>query len=296
LNQAVDPVLEAFAFVQEIHPRYEDLDIQRHVNNIAVHAFHAEGCRRFLMQCAREVSADSFETPEPSWLDTRFLHIAQYPEPLQCGVRVLKAKNSLVLLHSALFQGGVCIGTQLQGMRFAQDPSGSVALQALRTTLQSQLGTSSPDTPISIADVESLVAPDAAAWPHQAFLTARFGDIDARGGTGALALLRFAEQARVPVLYAGAQHAGIDLDRGPVDALLANTRLRYLDRRAVCGRVALSVRPLRLGTTSLVLRSAVYDGEVCLAVNDSVMVFVHRESLRPVPMAQRVRDYFSPVS
>lgn len=101
-----------YPFAFSITPRFADMDIVGHLNNIAVAEFHEEARVRFLCHLFGE---DFLFRKRPYRLlvaraSYDYLREAHYPEPLESRVGVLKIGNTSFELALALFQEGWCVG------------------------------------------------------------------------------------------------------------------------------------------------------------------------------------------
>jgi acyl-CoA thioester hydrolase len=97
----------------DIPARYADVDTLRHLNNSALHGLHQEARMRFL---AERIGDGFWRERGPRLLARRvttdFLLESQYPQVLQAAVRVTALDDAQLVLASALFQHGRCVGLQ----------------------------------------------------------------------------------------------------------------------------------------------------------------------------------------
>jgi acyl-CoA thioester hydrolase len=109
-----DPALllaTAYPFAMRIEPRYADMDIVRHINNLALAEYHEEARTRLLMQ----LFGDDFLFRQRDYrlLPVRttydYLHEAHYPLPLQACAGVARIGRSSFEVAMALFQNERCI-------------------------------------------------------------------------------------------------------------------------------------------------------------------------------------------
>jgi len=102
----------AYPFAATLEMRYGDMDVWRHLNNVAAARFYEEGRIRFM---------DDLRKREPDYAKQRFrlmvAHTAidylaegHYPHPITVGVGIAGIGNSSYRVGEALFQQGRCIG------------------------------------------------------------------------------------------------------------------------------------------------------------------------------------------
>ena len=85
--------------------------------------------------------------------------------------------------------------------------------------------------------------------------------------------------------------AGLDPERSPVIGVVISSSCEYRASAAFPDTLKLGVACARLGTSSVVWRTGVFlaDGDKPLAEGRFVHVFVDRETMRPVPIPERIR-------
>lgn len=290
-NQAWRRDPRSYDFFQENLPRYADIDNQRHVNNVAVFGIHAEACMRFQLHVLGE---DAWQSAKrilhPVHAETNFLQVAHYLEPVQCGVRLIDVNQHDCTLATGLFQSGACVGIHEQ--RLVQWSAGQP--QPMRDEVrlsflacQNRLKTmASP----SIARRSGAV-PDLTAYSVSSTLAPRFSDFDVDGCTSTLALTRYAAQARGLALGSIFNHPAFAATSGSIGMRVGRTTSDIVTHRRVQGDMRLSARVAHVGNSSLTLRTGLFDQMGCMAVGDTVMVFVRFHDGRPTPMPQDLRDH-----
>mgnify|MGYP000954870467 FL=1 len=109
-----DPIrLDAarYPFAMTVAPRFADMDILKHLNNLALAEFHEEARVRFL--CALFGDDFLFRKRPYRLLVARatydYLREAHYPQPLEARVGVARLGNTSFELALALFQEGQCV-------------------------------------------------------------------------------------------------------------------------------------------------------------------------------------------
>jgi acyl-CoA thioesterase FadM len=290
----LEHTLGSCRFVIEQRLRYIDVDTERHVNNVAVHALHAEACMRFQMHLfGDDCWQSAAKILHPVHVDTQFIKIMRYPDPLRCGIRLLDVSRSACNIEIGIFQNGDCVGIEERKLVFRNASSTTSMPEGMYARLL-RYGVEQGDMPDQAAAslIEPRMPSSADAYPVTVPLSPRYGDLDSDSYTSALAVARYAEQGRAAVLLPALERAGIHLDRGEFSApLTVRTRLDFLSRRPVQGDVKLSVAVPRLGNSSFDLRVAIFDDAGCMAVADSVLVIVGRETGRPTRVPDKLRTY-----
>jgi len=273
--------LESYDFQCTIEPRYADMDAERHINNVAVQALHAEALTRFQMQAGGGWNADG-ALLHPLQSEVHFLKVTHYPEPVQCGVRLLSVDENGFRLASAVFQGGACTSIQeTLSLPWQHDkPAPPDAMAGLFAPLL---------RPAAGAAPEALEPDDGIRYPYRYRTTFRFGDLDADRCVSTLAIARFIEQGRVHVLHQAVEASGIDMRSAGLGLLVAKIAIRFLARREAVGDGWLRARVVKLGNASMVLRITVSDQHGDLAQADNVMLFADRATTRPVLVPAAVR-------
>ena len=277
--------LESYDFHCTIEPRYADMDAERHVNNVAVQALHAEALMRFQAQAGGGWNPDG-ALLHPFQSEVHFLKVTHYPEPVRCGVRLLAVGEDGFRLASTVFQGGVCTSIQetlsLPWLRTGRAPAEPIASRF--APLLHPADEAAPEPLENDADM---------VYPFQYRTSFRFGDLDADRCVSALAIARFIEQGRVHLLHQAVEASGIDLRREGLGLLVAKISIRYLVRREALGEGWLRARLVKLGNASMVLRIVVGDRHGDLAYADNVMLFADRATTRPVPVPAAVRAWLA---
>lgn len=129
---------------------------------------------------------------------------------------------------------------------------------------------------------------DISHYPHVALLTARFGDLDADGCLSETGLARYVEQARSHVLTEILAQCGIAPHTGTVGMLVAHVGIQVCAHHAPRSQMQLATGVSRIGRTSVNLRVGIFSSDSCIAVADNVMVFIARDTNRPIPVPEPV--------
>ena len=109
-----DPIrldAERYPFVLPVAPRFADMDILKHINNLSLAEYHEEARVRFLA----ELFGSNFLFGKRNYrllvakAGYDYLREAYYPQPLEARVAVARIGNSSFDLALALFQDGACV-------------------------------------------------------------------------------------------------------------------------------------------------------------------------------------------
>lgn len=282
--------LAAYSLCGDLSPRYSDVDIWQHLNNAALMSMHGES-----VHCAlREVlGPDAWRNGEPAIAcvssSTDFLAEAYYPAPLSWAARVLGVGEHGLEIATALFQQDACVG--LHNAVFSGWADGRiVGLGPEREESLLRAGVRADEKHMAGSTPATAEIPGASRFPWQTTIKVRFGDSDAHGLASDAFLARCAEQMRVEFLNAlyGARREELG------GMLVAHVSLHWR-RRISAGPVwEVGCGVAHLGGSSLAVRGAVFDAGTCVAVCDSVMVVIDRQSRRSAPLSDAARVLLEP--
>lgn len=109
-----DPVLleaDRYPFAMTVAPRFADLDLLVHINNLSLAEYHEEARVRFLLDLLGD---DLFSRRRNFRMLVAkaaydYLHEAHYPQPLEARVAVSRIGDASFELAMALFQEGRCV-------------------------------------------------------------------------------------------------------------------------------------------------------------------------------------------
>ena len=121
-----------------------------------------------------------------------------------------------------------------------------------------------------------------AAYPFFRKVIARFSDMDAERHLNNVALASFYEDARVSFLRA---HTG---EAPPYRFVIARVGISYLAEAQYPGEYDVGVGVARFGKTSFEIGCALFSGDNCVGVCDSIQVAIGEAGPMPVPPALRV--------
>ena len=275
----------------ELMPRYSDVDIWQHLNNTALITLQGEAVQMGLRSALGPTAwRDSQPVLGCAANATDFLAEAYYPEPLGWGARVVGADARGLRIATALFQKDQCVGlheASFLGWHEGQPIGlGTAQLDMLRAAGIAGADDLAPDTPP--AGIAHAPAPEHFPWHRRTGV--RFGDVDARRLASDTWLARCAEQMRVEFLnhvYGPQRHT-----RGGM--MVAHVALRWLRRATPAWEWQLACGVAHMGERSLAVRGAMYEAGNCVAVCESVMVAIDRESRRSTRLSDEARALLEP--
>lgn len=283
---------QTYGELTSIPPRYADVDVMRHLNNVAVGVMHLEARMRWLM---RTLAPDAWRADgvrlRPRWLATDFLGEGHYPDAVDAGVRCLGVDSEGWDMASGLFQHGTCFGTQHARLSAWCDGMPIALPDAIRHSLQAaSQPLAQPGSPAPMAP-----RPEIGDFAWSVSLQSRFADIDADGHAGEVALSRYMETARilgvrdgVPDLSRALQAEGMGLVVGRVEMTVFS--LPRPPRQWHAG-----VRISRLGTASFTVQCALFARDACVAVSDTVLVSIQRDAMRARALPETAREALAPL-
>ncbi|MES2715329.1 MAG: thioesterase family protein [Pseudomonadota bacterium] len=282
--------LAAYAQQGTLQPRFTDVDLWQHLNNVAQIGLHGELLQQWLHS---HLGPEPWRHAAPQLLvqgnATDFLAEAHYPAPLATGVRLLAIAGGQFTLGTALFQNGQCTGLHQATLGAWQDDAPAPLPEAWHTRLQAALAAQPPlqaDGPGAAPLANAPLPPHPDHWPWQISLASRFADTDGQGHTSDLTLARCAEQGRVQFLtrvFGSGRHSA------PVGFMVAHVALRWHHRRRPPVAWQLGIAVQRVGERSLAVRSALFDGGLCVAESNSVMVVIDHATRRPAALPEGAR-------
>lgn len=105
---------EYYPFSIEVHPRFADLDFQRHVNNVAIANYYQESRARFNRHVFQALYADKANEilTRKVLADVHITYLAEvsYPELVTVGVGVQRIGRTSYSVSAGLFQLDKCVG------------------------------------------------------------------------------------------------------------------------------------------------------------------------------------------
>ena len=104
-------LLETYPFHADLDPRFGDMDIQGHLNNVALAGLYEEARVRFISSIFTIHSRPDGQRPVLAEASIRYLAEGRYPGRLTAACGVLRLGRTSYGIGQAMFQGGRCIGT-----------------------------------------------------------------------------------------------------------------------------------------------------------------------------------------
>lgn len=288
----------AYDFLHEIQPRYDDIDPERHVNNVAVQAMYYEALARFQRHVLeRDPLRPHQDILYPLSTDTVFLHVSHDAPPMQCGARLLALDGDGYTLALGLFQNDVCVGIQDCRVVAWSDGRRVPLPDHLRGLLAPHCHppeTEASGLPVLVSEDEDAASPlDIDNYSYLHSLSLRYGDFDVDGCTSAAAVARYLEQARSQLIFGVTEEPLDELLASEFGILAARIHIETVSHRRGTGNVQLAAGLRLTGTTSLTIRVGLFDDAGCLAVADNVLVMVNRESGKPEAIPAALKDRFA---
>jgi acyl-CoA thioester hydrolase len=130
--------LASYPLQISIDTQYSDMDVNGHINNIALARFYeAARARAHLLMFD---NPRFFKNPEYATLLAeyliKFLREGHYPEPMMVGVGLGRIGNTSYTFEQALFQNGECIGICDVAMVLSQNGKPCPIPEAVRARVQ----------------------------------------------------------------------------------------------------------------------------------------------------------------
>ena len=131
----------AYPFAVTLEMRYGDMDVWRHLNNVAAVRFYEEGRIRFmdhLRQANPDYAAQRFRLMV-AHTAVDYLAEGHYPHPITVRVGVVSLGNSSYRVGQALFQHDRCIGLADVVLTHIGEHGAVPLPPVMRTTLEKYL-------------------------------------------------------------------------------------------------------------------------------------------------------------
>jgi len=100
--------LDSYPSKVEIAARFSDVDMFRHLNNVAIGQFYEEVRFALTGQVRERIPRERNGRVMVANVDTAFLREARYPGTVTVGTGVASCGRSTYVLGQGLFQDGVC--------------------------------------------------------------------------------------------------------------------------------------------------------------------------------------------
>ena len=106
-------LLASYPWVQTMETRFADMDVNRHLNNVAFSRFFEETRIRFNGTLAANANADADSAPRPRYLVAHvaidYLGEGSYPEPVTMAYAIGSIGRTSFRSQKAMFQNDRCI-------------------------------------------------------------------------------------------------------------------------------------------------------------------------------------------
>ena len=102
--------LATYPFATELVPRFGDMDVQGHLNNVALAGLYEEARVRFVSSLFQLHSRPDGQRPVLAEATIRYLAEGRYPGRLVAAAGVLRLGRTSYVIGQAMFQDNVCIG------------------------------------------------------------------------------------------------------------------------------------------------------------------------------------------
>ncbi len=103
--------LATYPFATELVPRFGDMDVQGHLNNVALAGLYEEARVRFVSSLFQIHSRPDGQRPVLAEATIRYLAEGRYPGRLAAAAGLLRIGRTSYVIGQAMFQNTVCIGT-----------------------------------------------------------------------------------------------------------------------------------------------------------------------------------------
>ena len=104
-------VLATYPFATELDTRFGDMDVQRHLNNVALAGLYEEARVRFVSSLFQIHSRPDSQRPVLAEATIRYLAEGRYPGRLVAAAGLLRLGRTSYVIGQAMFQDSICIGT-----------------------------------------------------------------------------------------------------------------------------------------------------------------------------------------
>ena len=131
--------LDTYPFATSIEPRFGDMDVQGHLNNVALARLYEEGRVRFAATFGGALTRDRSGRPMLAEVRIRYLAEGRYPGVLTAAAGVQKVGRSSYVFAQALFQNDRCIGIAETVVVWTVDARPAPIPDNLRTALDAAL-------------------------------------------------------------------------------------------------------------------------------------------------------------
>src|SRR3954471_3896493 len=131
--------------------------------------------------------------------------------------------------------------------------------------------------------------PPPARFPFWTEEKLRLSDTDMNGHINNGAIGAYCEAGRAEIWAAVVGPAATR----PVGMAVARVVIDYRVEIHYPGRIRVGTAVARIGGSSITVEQALFLGETCFATSEAVMVMLHRETRRPTPIPEALRQGFA---
>ena len=104
-------LLATYPFATELVPRFGDMDVQGHLNNVALAGLYEEARVRFVSSLFQLHARPDGQRPVLAEAAIRYLAEGRYPGRLVAAAGLLRLGRTSYVIGQAMFQNTACIGT-----------------------------------------------------------------------------------------------------------------------------------------------------------------------------------------
>ncbi len=277
------------SFYDRLYPlatRYTDVDPWRHLNNVAVSGLHIEARTQWLINA---VGPDAWYSDgvllRPTLVATDFVGEGRYPGMVEVGARCIGHDADGWDMATAVFQDGVCFGVQQTRMTAWCDGRPVALSESLREAIAS-----APSATPEFAQPATMPVLAPQDYPRTLEIMGRYGDADADACLGEAAAARYMEQARSSAMGDALRAASAEIRSGGLGTVVAHGKIQFLRHQRTAAVLRAGVGVVKVGNSSMTIRTALFRDDDCLAVGDTVLVMTDRRTTRPAALPQSARE------
>ena len=280
--------LASYATRSVIPPRITDVDTLQHMNNVALLGLHHEARTRWQMSA---LGAESWKQMQPMLrplsITADFLEECNFPEVVETGVQLTHVDNNGWRVSSALFQPH-CVGTMECEMTAWQNGERCAVPDETLSRMRAQ-----PLREDAVTSADDMEAKPLSAYVKQIEVQSRYSDHDPHGFLSELAIARYTEHARYKLISSLFHHSRGTDQHIRYNNLVANVRIQFLRHARSPTHWQMGTEIVKIGRSSIKLRTAIFDGDVCHVLYDCVIVIVDRSTHSAVEIPDRYRSYLA---
>ena len=103
--------IATYPYRTDLDTRFGDMDVQRHLNNVALAGLYEEARVRFISSLYKIHSRDDGQRPVLAEATLRYLAEGRYPGRVVAAAGLLRIGRTSYVIAQAMFQDERCIGT-----------------------------------------------------------------------------------------------------------------------------------------------------------------------------------------